>query len=293
MKETASRRVFVIFNYIFLGIAGLVCFLPFLHVLAISLSASTASAAGKVFFWPVGFHTYAYNWLINRPPFWQSLLVSLERVVLGYAVNMLLVLITAYPLSKEVTQFRWRTIYVWYFFFTAVFSGGLIPAFLIVKYTKIMNTIWALVIPGALSVWNMILMLNFFRQVPKALEEAALIDGATQWTVLFRIYLPVSLPAIATISLFTVLGHWNSWFDGLIYLNDTHLYPFQTYLRTMVANTNLQAQGSLKEMQDRILLSDRNLKDAQIFIAMIPILLIYPFLQRYFTTGIVIGSVKG
>lgn len=293
LKRSLSRSTFLVANYTFLAITGFICFLPFVHVISISFSSAVEAAAGHVFFWPKGFHTFAYSWMFKKDAFWNSLMMSLYRVLLGYTINMLIVLFTAYPLSKEVRQFRWRTVYVWYFFFTAVFSGGMIPLFLMVKYTGAMNTIWALVLPSALPVWNMILMINFFRHIPKEIEEAALIDGAGHARILFAVFIPLSLPAIATISLFTALNHWNSWFDGLIYLNDTRLYPFQTYLRTLVMNTGLAGISSITELKDRLLLADRNIKAAQIAVGTVPILLIYPFLQRYFTKGIVIGSVKG
>lgn len=272
---------------------GLVCLLPFLHVASLSISSAVEAAAGHVLFWPVKFHTYAYQWILGRPEVWRSLGMSFYRVAIGFVVNMFLVLITAYPLSKDVKQFRWRTLYVWYFFVTMLFSGGLIPAYLIVKDTGIMNTIWALVLPGAVPVWNLILMLNFFRQIPRELEEAALIDGAGYVRTLFSIYIPVSMPAIATIALFTVVGHWNSWFDGIIYMNDTNKYPFQSYLRTLVLSTDLTAIVSLEDMQKKLMLSDRTIKSAQIILGTVPIILVYPFLQKYFTKGIIIGSVKG
>lgn len=294
-RTTLSRSVFLVLNFFFLILLALTCIFPFIHVAALSFSSAAAASANKVTFWPVDFHTFAYRWVMTRPEVWRSIGVSLVRIIMGFAVNMSLVLVTAFPLSKENTQFPWRTVYAWFFFITLLVSGGLIPSFLIVKYTGIMNTMWALVLPGAVPVGLLVLMLNFMRQVPKELEQAAFIDGAGYIRSLLLIYIPMSVPAIATLSLFSIVGHWNSWFDGIIYMNSTRKYPFQSYLRSLVAAADLSAQGMLDlEEQERMrYISDRTLKAAQIILGTVPILLFYPYLQKYFTKGIVLGSVKG
>jgi putative aldouronate transport system permease protein len=294
-KSGLSRRVFLIVNYILLTALGLTCILPFIHVAALSFSSARAASANEVTLWPVDAHIFAYKWVMTRPEVWRSIGVSMIRIFVGGTVNMTLVLLTAFPLAKEHSQFPWRTVYAWFFFITMLVSGGLIPAFLIVKYTGIMNTIWALVLPGALPVGLLVLMLNFMRRVPKELEQAALIDGAGYVRSLVWIYIPMSLPAIATLSLFSIVMHWNSWFDGIIYMNSTKKYPFQSYLRSLVAAANLSAQGMLDlEEQERLrYISDRTLKAAQIVLGTVPILIFYPYLQKYFTKGIVLGSVKG
>lgn len=265
--------------------------IPFIHLLAVSLSSNTAVLAGEVTLWPRGFTLEAYRFLGQKVDFIRSLGVSLERVVLGTVINMLLAVLTAYPLSKEVRQFRFRTFYVWFFAITMFFGGGLIPTYIVVKETGLMNTIWALVVPGALNVWNMIMLLNFFRGISKDLQEAALMDGAGHWKLLWSIYLPVSKPAIATILLFTIVGHWNSWFDGILYLNAPEHYPLQTYLSTLVTSMNKSMIGidDLNVLQN---LSEQTLRTAQIFLGALPIMLVYPFLQKHFTKGITIGSVK-
>ena len=294
-KKTSSRTIFLIFNYLFLVVLALLCILPFIHVLSLSFSSAAAASANQVGFWPVDFHIYAYKWVMTRPEVWRSIGVSMLRIFLGVTVNMSLVLVTAFPLSKEHDQFPWRTIYAWFFFITLLVAGGLVPSFLVVKYTGIMNTMWALVLPGALPIGLLVLMLNFMRQVPKELEQAARIDGAGYMRTLLWIYIPMSVPAIATLSLFSIVAHWNSWFDGIIYMNSTRKYPFQSYLRSLVAATDLSAQGMLDlEEQERLrYVSDRTLKAAQIMLGTVPILLFYPYLQKYFTKGIVVGSVKG
>lgn len=239
-KPTISRRLFVITNTLVLSLITLLGIIPFVHLLSISLSSNTAAMAGEVRLWPVGFNLDAYRYLGEKVEFFRSFRVSLTRVVLGTAVNMLLVFITAYPLSKSNHQFKFRTPYVWFFAITMFFGGGLIPTYMVVKNTGLIDSVWALILPGALNVWNMVLMLNFFRTIPKELEEAATIDGAGHWRILWRIYLPVSLPSIATIGLFTIVGHWNAWFDGILYLNSPEKYPLQTYLSTLIMSINSQ-----------------------------------------------------
>jgi putative aldouronate transport system permease protein len=200
------------------------------------------------------------------------------------------ILLAAYSLSKSENKFAGRSIYAWFFVFTLLFSGGLIPTYLVVKDTGLLNTIWALIIPGAVGGFNLILMLNFFRAIPPELEEAALIDGAGHFTTLLIIYLPVSMAAIATIGLFDMVGHWNSWFDGMIYLNDPKDYPMATFLQSILTK-DYTGVGSIGDNLENI--SNRTVRASQIFIGALPILLVYPFLQKYFVKGIVLGSVKG
>jgi putative aldouronate transport system permease protein len=292
-KQTISRKLFVVFNASLLTVITLLGIIPFVHLLAISLSSNTAAMAGEVKLWPVGFTWDSYVYLGDKVEFFRSLWVSIERVALGTIVNMLLVFITAYPLSKSNDQFKFRTIYVWFFAITMLFSGGLIPTYIVVKETGLINSIWALILPGALNVWNLVLVLNFFRAIPRELDEAAKMDGAGHLRVLLQIYLPVSLPSIATIGLFTIVGHWNSWFDGILYLNSPEEYPLQTYLSTLIMSINDQMSSmTLEQLEAMENLSEKSLKTAQIFMGALPIMLVYPFLQKYFVKGMTMGSVK-
>jgi len=269
---------------------GVLCLLPVIHIIAFSLSDPAAANSGKVTLWPVNFTLDAYTYIMGEPKFGKSFLVSLERVALGLSISCMLTLLTAYPLSKESTRFRSRTVYVWFFVTTMLFSGGLIPTYMIVRAYGLLDTIWALVLPTAVQVFNITLMLNFFRGLPKELDESAFVDGADHWTILFRISLPLSLPSLATIALFTMVGHWNSWFDGLIYMNRPENYPLQTYLQTIVTNPDMSRITNFTELMN---ISTRTVKTAQIIVAMLPIIVVYPFLQRFFVKGIVLGSVKG
>ncbi|MBB6671278.1 carbohydrate ABC transporter permease [Cohnella nanjingensis] len=293
--RTFGGKVFEGVNHLFLAACALLCIFPIIHVLAVSFSGSTAAAAGQVTLWPVEFNLSSYKYALNNPQFLTSFLMSLERVALGLSVNMLLTIFAAYPLSKERSDLYGRNAYSWYLFITIIFSGGLIPWYMTVKQLGLMDSVWALILPGAVPVFNVIILLNFFRQLPKEIGESAFIDGAGHWTILSRIYLPLSKPALATLVLFTCVGHWNAWFDGLILMSSPHHYPLQTYLQTIMINRDMSlfTTASQEELKMLSEVSDRTLKSAQIFIAAAPILAVYPFLQKYFMKGIVVGSVKG
>ena len=296
-KTSPSRKLFLVINYIVLTIVSLMCILPFINLLAISFSDKTAVAANAVSFWPVGFNTAAYEFILGNDQFLRALWISVQRTVLGVLVNIILIILTAYPLSKSTQDFRLRNVFSWFFVVTILFSGGLIPTYMVVKYTGLMDTIWALVLPGAVQVFNMLVVMNYMRSLPKELEEAAYIDGAGHFQTLFNVILPVCTPTLATVTLFSFVGHWNSWYDGMIYMNTVDKYPLQTELQTIVINpeaffrnaTNISAElGNFLN-----LVSARTTNAAQLFLATIPILCVYPFLQKYFTTGLVMGSVKG
>jgi putative aldouronate transport system permease protein len=294
LKDSLGRKTFNVLNLIFLVVLAVSCVLPMIHVLSLSLSDKSLADAGLVSLFPMKPTIDSYRYILKTPEFFNGFRVSVTRVVLGLCVNLFLVLITAYPLAKDNKYFKGRTIIVWYFVFTMLFGGGLIPLYMTVQATGIMDTIWALILPGALPVFNLVLMINFFRALPKELEESALIDGAGHWRILFRIYLPLSMAGIATIALFTMVGHWNSWFDGLIFMNKTSNYPLQSYLQTVIVGlTNaLTTKIFSEDWKALAKISDRTVKAAQIFIAALPIMLVYPFLQKYFVKGLVLGSVK-
>jgi len=295
IRKTKPEQAFEWFNVVFLLLTALLCLFPVLNVLALSFSSSTAATAGYVKLWPVDFTTKSYEYALAKPEFVTAFGVSIKRVLLGAVINMTCTVLAAYPLSQNQRDFPLRTAYAWFFFFTMVFSGGLIPWFLTIKQLRLMDTLWAVILPGALPVFHMIILLNFFRQLPREISESAFVDGAGHLTVLLRIYLPLSTPALATLLLFTCVGHWNSWFDGMVLMNSPANYPLQTYLRMVVVNRDIQslAHATKEELEVFRLISDRTTKAAQIFIAALPILAIYPFLQRYFVKGIVMGSVKG
>lgn len=279
--------------YFFVAISAIICLIPLINTLAISFSSSTMAAAGKVTFIPLDFTLEAYNTIMGEPLFFRAFFVSLERVVLGGIVNFLMMVLAAFPLAHSSKTFRGRNIYMWVLVFTMLFSGGLIPLYMVVNKLKLLDTIWALVLPGAVPVWNCILLMNFFKNLPDELEEAAIIDGAVPYQVMIKIYIPVSLPALATVMLFSLVGHWNEFFNGLIYMNNSYNYPLATYISQLVNSAkDLNMITDPEEIERIMRVSDRTLSSAKIFVSMVPVLVIYPFLQRYFVSGIVLGSVK-
>lgn len=292
IKESMGRRAFYWINAVALFLIAVICLVPILHVIALSFSGSSAVMAGQVTLWPVKPTLASYNILMQRSDFFDSFKMSLFRVLLGTAVNLVLIMLTAYPLSKNKNQFHGRTVYAWYMIITIIFSGGLIPTYMVVKQMGLINSIWALILPGAVPVWNTVLMMNFYRNLPREIEESAFIDGADHLVVLIKLYVPLSAPAVATVALFSIVGHWNSWFDGLIYLNTPSMYPLQTFLY-MIGTAVTQGSTTTENVEYMREISDRTLRSAQIVIAMVPVLAAYPFLQKYFTKGIVMGSVKG
>ncbi len=282
---------FDIINYVFLGALAATCLMPLLHMLAVSLSARGPAAAGRVMFWPVGFHLDAYSYIINSSLFLNAFRISVLRVAAGVTVQMSLVILTAYPLTREREELPGRNVIMWYFFFTMLFAGGLIPTFLLVRSLGLLNNFFALILPVSLPVYSMVIMMNFFRTLPKSLYESAMMDGASHWLILGRIFVPLSMASVATLSLFSMVFHWNEWFMGSIYLNDYYKWPLQTYLRQLLANIDF-SRITMSDIDLLRRVSDRTFVSAQLFVATIPILAVYPFLQRYFVKGIVLGSVK-
>lgn len=287
--------LFTTFNYIFLSALVIVCFVPVMHVISLSLSEKIEAVSGNVGIWPIGFNLEAYRYVMEDIQFWKSLSITLLRVVIGVPINILLVILTAYPLSKANSRFHGRTVFSWYFVFTMLFNGGMIPAYIVISKLGLMNTIWALTMPGAMNVSYMILMMNFFRGIPVEIEEAAVIDGASQPQILFRIFLPMSLPSLATIILFATVANWNCWMDGYLYMNTPDKYPLQTYLATvlMESKNNVEALMTPEQLIRMAQISEKTIEAAQIFLGALPIMCVYPFLQKYYIKGIVVGSVKG
>ncbi|WP_169085118.1 carbohydrate ABC transporter permease [Paenibacillus sp. PL91] len=265
---------------------------PMVNTIVISISSSTAVNAGEVYFLPVDINFSSYEKILNDTKFWKAFLVSVERVVLGVSLNMILTILMAYPLSRSIKQFKSRNVYMWVIIFTMLFSGGIVPWFMVISNLGLINSIWALVLPGAVPVFNVILLMNFFKGIPKELEEAAFMDGAGPLKILTHIFLPVSLPSLATIALFSIVGHWNNFFDGIVLINDSNKIPLQTYLQQLSLTRDQIQNLTVEQLKEFNKVSNVTLNSAKILVSMIPILLIYPFLQRYLIHGIVLGSVK-
>jgi putative aldouronate transport system permease protein len=293
LRLTRAQRGFGICNVAFMIAAMLVCLLPLVNVIAVSLSTQGAVASGAVTFWPVGATTIAYRTILREKNFLTAFYTSVKRVAIGVPLNMLLSIMAAYPLCKEKGRLMFRQGYVWYFIITMLVSGGLIPTYLTMRAYGLRNSFWALVLPSAMQVYNTILLLNFFKGIPQELEEAARIDGAGHWRILWGVYVPCSLPAIATVMLFCIVFHWNEWFSAQIYMNRTESYPLQSYLQTLLNMTKNLQNLSPKEQEEMAKINTRTFNAAQIVISTIPVLVVYPFLQRYFVTGLTLGGVKG
>lgn len=292
MLISKGEKIFNVINSIFLTLVALLCIAPMVYMLAVSLSDNAQVVAGNVSFWPKKFTLASYEYLISLSSFWNSMLISVERVVISLAFTLFFTALTAYPLSKSATKFLGRPFFAWYFFIPMLINGGLIPTYLTISSLKLLGTIWALILPTTIVTFYVILMLNFFRGIPGEIEEAALIDGAGQWRILFGIYLPLSLPSLATIAVYCSLAQWNEWFNGIIYMNDPSQYPLMSYLQIAVLNVNLD-ELSPEEAAKLSQIGTQTYKAAQLFVAAIPMVCVYPFLQKYFTKGLTLGSVKG
>jgi putative aldouronate transport system permease protein len=292
-ETTAASKVFDVILIIFLASIALLCILPLWYTLMVSLSQKSAAAAGIVRLWPVGFNLVSYQQIMKDSSFFLSFWVSIKRVVLGASLSFIVTVLMAYPLSKSTKDFFMRNILMWTLVFTMLFHGGLIPLYQTVKAYGLIDNIWVLVLSGGVPMFNVILVINFFRNLPKELEEAALVDGAGPWYTLFKLFIPLSVPVLATITLFSIVGHWNEFFSGLVFMTKPDHYPLQTYIRQMVVQMDLtQLENDPETLKRLSEISNQTLNAAKIFIAMLPILAVYPFLQRFFIHGITLGSVK-
>lgn len=294
MKEKFGFRHIIIYTIVmFLTLS---CLIPLLNVLALSLSSSEAVASNRVGLWPIDLTLAAYKKIIDDSQFWRSFFISVFRVIVSLLLNLFLIITLAYPLSKSKKVFHLRGFFMKFILFAMLFSGGMIPTYLVVKNLGLINSVWSLILPGAVPIGSVILLMNFFRGVPKSLEESAYLDGANAFEIMYKIYVPISLPSIATVSLFSIVGSWNDFFSGLIYMTKSENYPLMTYIQSLSVNIaeTLRNSGSMSSEQLKGLLavSNQNLNAAKIVIAIIPLLLIYPFLQKYFIQGIVVGAVK-
>lgn len=285
-------RVTVIYAIVlFLGIG---CLFPLLNILAISFSGSAAVSANRVGIVPVDFTLTAYDKILSDGQFWRSFMISVIRVILALALNLAVTVPMAYAMTKSKKEFRARNIYMNLLIFAMLFNGGMIPTYILVRNLGLLNSIWSLVLPGALPIFNVIMLMNFFLGIPKSLEEAALIDGASPFQVLIKIMVPCAKSSIATVSLFSIVGSWNDFFSGLIYMQKVENYPIMTYIQSLNVDIQelLKSGASSSALENVTELSNRNLNAAKIVVAVIPLLLIYPILQKYLITGMVMGSVK-
>lgn len=276
--------------YVFLIALGIIMLLPLLNVLSKSVSEEWAITSGKVGILPVGFQLDTLKEVISSSMFIRAFCVSIGVTVVGTAISILMTALTAYPLSKR--NLPGISFIMVLFIFTMLFNGGLIPNYLLMRQLHLINNLWVLILPGMISVFNMLVIKSYYESLPEALEESARIDGAKMYTILFRIILPLSMPVIATIALFYAVGFWNDYFGPMIYINDTALKTLQLYLQDVVMDASA-ANAVNKSVDDLMNMSPEGIRAATVVASTVPILFVYPFLQKYFIKGVLIGSVKG
>lgn len=291
-NRSMVSRVRMVLTYTFIILAGLLCLFPLWNVVALSFSSGWAVRAGRVTLLPVDFTLIAYKELLKENQFWRSFGISVTRVVLSLMINMVMMVLAAYPLAKTKEEFRGRNIYMGMLIIAMLFSGGMIPTYLVVKRYGLLNSIWALVLTGALPIFNTIMVKNFFEGIPKSLEEAAIIDGANPLQVLIKIFIPCSKPVLATVALFSIVNNWNDYFKGLVYITKSKKLPLMSYIRDIVVDIQEMSDSNMSAEEMAAQLSSDALNSAKIVVAVIPLLIIYPLLQKYLITGITIGSVK-
>lgn len=278
-------------NFCILMLIAVLMLFPFLNTIAKSFSSNNAITTGKVILAPVDFQLGTYRYVMNQSQFWSSLKVSLTITVLGTIGALFFTCLTAYPLSK--TWLVGRKKFILFFVFTMLFSGGMVPHYLLMRSLGLINTIWVLFVPGMISVYNVILLKNFFEDIPEAVEESAQLDGAGNIRTLVSIVLPMSLPALATIGLFYAVGFWDNYMTGLLYITKPDFRPLQTYLYQIVTEALNVDQSLTMDALENISLNTEAIRAATIVLACVPIMLVYPFLQKYFVKGMRVGSVKG
>ena len=273
-------------------IFSLSCVIPFINVIAVSLSSKSAILRGDVSFWPVEFTTQAYEALFNDASMIRSLFMTVGMTVVYTLIAMFLTSLMAYPLTKK--RMRGRKFFSFLALFTMYFSGGVVPHYVNMLDLGLYNTIWSLILPAAISTYYMIILKSFFASLPDSLEEAATIDGANDFQILIRIYLPLSLASLATITLFYAVFRWNRFDDALYYIQDRNLYPLQLKLYNAIKNTQQVDLTAMQEGSTAVANNiSQSIESATIIFATLPILVVYPFVQRYFVAGVTIGAVKG
>lgn len=285
--NTPAGRVFDVFNVVLLVGLGLLAMLPFIYVTAGSFATESELATRSFFLWPETFSLRAYESILTSPAFLRAMITTIAVTAVGTVVQLLLTASMAYPLSKA--NLPGRRLMLSLIVFTMVFSGGMIPTFLMVKDLGLLNTYWALILPAAINPFSLIIIKNFFQQLPNELEESAKIDGANELQTLWNVILPLSKPVLATFALFYAVGIWNDFMSPLLYLNDNSMWTLQMFLRQVTVATDL----SIIEADPSQLPPAQGIKFAVIVVATLPILLFYPFLQKHFAKGMLIGSVKG
>ena len=276
--------------YLILLLLALLVLFPMIYIISLSFSDTGAVSRGEVTFFPVGFNLDAYKYVFQDSRFGRAYINSVVYAAGSTVVSVILTGMLAYPLS--VSTFSLRKPFTILLLITMYFGGGMIPTYMVIRKLGLLDNPLVMILPGAISAYNVIIYRTFFQGIPSALREAAYIDGAGQFKIFWKVILPLSKPLIATMSLFAIVGSWNNYFDALIYLSKTELQPLALYLRQLVISMDMSSQG-MKDLVVHMDVNPRTVRAATMLVAMLPIMCIYPFLQKYFASGIMIGSVKG
>ncbi|GIP37780.1 ABC transporter permease [Paenibacillus sp. J31TS4] len=292
IKESLGERIFTVCVYILFTLLGIATLFPFLNIIAKSLSSEAAVISGMVTLYPIDFQIGTYQWVLGNKQFLNSFKITVFITVVGTFCSLLMTVLSAYPLSK--TYLSGRKSFLLIFIFTMLFNGGLIPTYLLMQKLGLVNTVWSLFVPGMISVFNMLIVKNYFEGLPDSLEESAKLDGASNVRILFSIMLPLSMPVMATIGLFYAVTLWNSYFNALVYVTDPALKPLQLYLKELIASTSevMKLAGEI-DINNDLNKAPEAVQAASIITATVPILCVYPFLQKHFVKGVLVGSVKG
>lgn len=290
MRVSRGEKIFNVINIIIMVIVIIATLYPFWYLVCVSFSSEKFVYSGAVTLFPKGFTLKTYKVLLAEKDFWISYKNTVIYTVLGTFISLFLSTLLAYPLSKK--NLKGRNIILGLVVFTMFFSGGLIPTYLLVNALGMRNTIWAVVIPGAINTYYVIIMKTFFEGLPAELEEAAAIDGMDTFGILLHIILPLSMPVMATMTLFYAVGIWNNWFGPFIYLDQKELFPVALYLRNIIVGSQSTMVNSTNDVND-IAQIQATVKAASVILTALPIIMVYPFLQKYFVKGVMIGSLKG
>lgn len=288
-----GNKIFTIVNTLILAILMFSCLYPLWYTFCLSISSKEAVDAGQVILHPIGISLRSYKVIMQDSAFFNAIWVSIQRVIIGTLLNMVCMILMSYPLSKTSQEYRLRNVIMWMLLFVMLFNGGTIPWYITVKSYGLIDSIWALIFSGSLSVFNVFLIVNFFRQIPKELEEAAVMDGADPWTILLKVVVPCSVPVLATVALFVAVGYWNEYLQGLLFINSPDNYPLQTYIKQITVKISADVSYTTEQLIELTSNSNRAVDAAKVFVSIVPMLAVYPFVQKYFVTGITLGAVKG
>lgn len=291
IKRSKSEKTFTVFNYVFFTLFCIVMLYPFWHVVMMSFSSVEATAKGGVFLWPKGFNLDTYSKVFHDPSIWTGYYTTIMVTVISTIMGTMFTAMTAYPLSKKDLPFgKIMSLLV---LFTMLFSGGMIPGYLLMKNLNLIDNRWSLILPGLVSAYNVIIMKSNFQTIPESLEESARLDGANDVTIFWKIIMPLSKATVATIALFTAVGYWNDYFSSVLYINSKDKWALQAVLRYMLTNTNQAMQSAGVTVTASTNVTAATIKAASVVVATVPILCVYPFVQKYFVKGVMIGGVKG